>query len=162
MNREIKFKGKSLKTGEWLYGDLIQDIPNKRCAIVPQKRVWQVVKYEVIPESVGEYIGLKDKNGKEIYEGDICIFDILNTLNRHPDINPYKKYLHVIEWKSSIWGFTPLYPELQHEDDREWKSFCGDNGNDNWDVNYFEVIGNIYENPELIIRRTINQNKESE
>lgn len=126
MNREIKFKGKSLKTGEWLYGDLIQDIPNKRCAIVPQKRVWQVVKYEVIPESVGEYTGLKDKNRKEIYEGDIV---------KEGDANFMEPV--IFENGAYKWG----------ED-----HFLGyDSYGDFTDTTFWAtVVGNIYENPELL------------
>ena len=126
MNREIKFKGKSLKTGEWLYGDLIQDIPNKRCAIVPQKRVWQVVDYEVDSKTVGQYTGLKDKNGKEIFEGDIV---------KEGDANFMESV--IFENGAYKWG----------ED-----HFLGyDSYNDFTDTTFWAtVVGNIYENPELL------------
>lgn len=132
--RERKFRGKDLVTGEWRYGYLV--IWRGRPFILTSTNELSPEWNEVIPETVGEFTGLKDKNSKEIWEGD------------------------VVEFRASIrtvvvyWGGAFGYWLFEKESFKGFVPFAGNpnctfNGRDQQDEN-FEVIGNIHDNPELL------------
>jgi len=144
--REILFRGKRISNGEWVYGgimkvfnsnfkseseeDLINFVPN--CySICADGRL-----YPVHQESIGQYTGLDDKNGKKIFEGDIVkVFD----RPRNRDVFGLIKFgkfafnvLFYIDWEKTLTGSNILMTELGYWHDK------------------IEIIGNKFENPELV------------
>lgn len=122
--REIKFRGKRLDNGEWLYGSLV--ILNGRYFIFDDAN-------EVDPTTVGEFTGLKDKNGKEIYEGDVIRSPLSEDKTR-----PHRIFYHT--GNAAFMGALIDRKELCYlRLDQDWIYKFGK-----------EVIGNIHDNLELL------------
>lgn len=133
--REILFRGKDKFDGEWYVGSLSHDTKYGNCFI--EVSVHQGIAEEVIPETVGQYTGLTDKNGTKIFEGDI--------LSGHLDeLFPEDE---------------SRYPVVWH--DYGWHIKCGNKSFDTleqwWVAKFLEVIGNIHDNPELLERGAKNE-----
>ena len=69
--REIKFRGKMGSNSEWTYGDLVHDAFNGNKIFPIGIQAPGCYPEEVIRDTIGQFTGLLDKNGKEVYEGDI-------------------------------------------------------------------------------------------
>lgn len=132
MTREIKFRGKRIDTGEWVYGNLLQD--SGLCFIGKNIEVFKEAPFNeclVNPDTVGQYTGLKDRNGKEIYEGDILLHE------ERYNLGLFKDYIKV-EWEDAGYIATVLNNESKGL--VQPLEYCTD----------YPVCGNIHDNPELL------------
>jgi len=143
MNREIKFRGKA-KDNKWCYGDLLE-YPQGEFQIWTKIREDGGHNYTVIPETVGQFTGLYDKRGTEIYEGDI----IRATTTHGKVIGEYI----VVRSEGLDWNYNGF--ALKVIGKREYGKFENFHPDNIWwagdtPANWDEVIGNIYDNPELL------------
>lgn len=123
MKREFKFRGKRNANDKWIYGCLY------RSWAIETETPAGLKVYGAVPDTIGQFTGIKDVNGAEIYEGDI----IEVTLQHNKEsVSTYKA---VVDMKEGAFGFknkqgfAPFYGQT-HEN--------------------FKVVGNIFDNPELL------------
>lgn len=126
MQREIKFRGQRYDDKNWIYGSLLEDnvIITKGATCVDEDYIGFDDEWSsVLHETVGQYTGLKDKSGKEIYEGDIIY------------INEVKAE---IKWNKK----TASFYAFDKENDVKTEHLGS--------AHLVIIIGNIYDNPELL------------
>ena len=128
--REILFRGKRVDNGEWETGSLLVERMNtsEQQVMIADKMTGYPTL--VLPETVGQYTGLTDKNWKKIFEGDIVSGHL-------DDLFPGDESRYEIAWKDYGWHLTRPDGTV-------------DTAEQDWVNQNFEVIGNIYDNPELL------------
>lgn len=125
--REILFRGKSIYSDGWVEGIAFPHDDKSVTVFYPIYGGFDEI--EVIPETIGQYTGLTDKNGKKIFEGDI--------LSAHlDDAFPDEETRGCVCWHDYGWHIKiGAHLETLEQD---------------WVGQFLEVIGNIYDNPELL------------
>ena len=137
MKREILFRGKSTISKEWVYGDLVR---TSQLIAIKEVNGDYFRPISVIPETIGQYTGLKDKDGNKIFEGDIVHL----KGDGYDGSKVGKDYYRVITFHDGAFCISiedgvhyPVHaPIYEHSDSHNIV---------NWNV-----VGNVTDNPELI------------
>jgi len=139
MKREIKFRanvkynGFHLFAGEWVVGSVITRSNSTTMFVVEEDNLGNVIREfetEVIHETVGQFTGLKDQDGKEIYEGDIVSYT--NPFN-------HNEYTHKVLWDDTWACFGLFNNESKFAQETDWVKIIK-----------VSLLGNIHDNPELL------------
>lgn len=132
MNREIKFRGKCLDNGEWVYGDLNHGISYTADGAKRDYRIGPVGNfYSVDPNTVGQYSGLHNGDSEAIYEGDVVQFY---------DEFECKRITALVIWNKDFCSFDCAIGG---------EPVCG-LSSAIVEFNDFELLGNIFDHPELL------------
>lgn len=143
MNRQIKFRGKHISSGKWVFGDLIHGVGCHygNSYILPNQQ-WLPTDcdpldgYRVNPDSVGQFTGITDINGTEIYEDDA----LKVTQIRPKDSAPEDRGICLVKF-SPWYGWNLGTDKVRYV--VEGKTKLGP-------IDKIEVIGNIHDNSELL------------
>lgn len=126
MKREILFRGLTLKDNEMVYGD-IRKFGNCYVIKTPFEQIGIIRQ-----ETLSQYTGKKDKNGNKIFEGDVVRYSFIDE-----ESGESKSEEFLVQWEEEYAGFYLSSNKFQGED-----TLFGTE-------NLFEVVGNIFENPEF-------------
>lgn len=146
------FRGKRLDNGEWVYGNLLFKGDGDTLLQITYSCIFDGQAVPVYPETVGEYTGIRDINGKQIFEGDIVKIhstyakELAKTFNLPADLQTIAK----VEFKDGAFVYS--------DTSKAWREYAKLSGfgaalslslGKPARADVIEVIGNIYDNPEM-------------
>lgn len=134
MNRKIKFRGQQINTKKWIHGYLYRE---KGLYLICEN-IRYAEKEPILLDTVGQFTGLHDKNGKEIYEGDIVLYEDWKMAYEGGGNDSFINK-GIVEYCEDNCCYNVTERQTVDITDVLYK--------DNEDL---EVIGNIYDNPELL------------
>ena len=137
MKREILFRGKSTISKEWVYGDLVH---TSQLTAIKEVNGDYFRPISVSPDTIGQYTGLKDKNGKKIFEGDVV--HLKGDGNGGTKVG--KDYYRVVTFHEGSFCIS-IEDGVHHPVHTPIYEYCDSHSIVNWDV-----IGNVTDNPELM------------
>ena len=138
MNREILYRGKRVDNGDWGYGYAVKGNDKKYQMFIAASIgvgffTGGIIAYEVIPETVGQFTGLTDKNGKKIFEGDI----VRRFNGRGQEVMRY-----AVKWNTDCCMFVLVCEDTYFgEYTSDFTVFYGEE---------LEIVGNVHDNPNLL------------
>ena len=152
--RNIEFRAKRLDNSEWVYGSLLLseiDVNEIDVQAEIHERFandFSIAKHKVDPKTVGQYVGLKDKNGKKIYEGDILKIEIEDEDSICGNIETF--FGIVIYGEETLGHKKKFVTDYRASFTVFCKDFYKQEGLLGNVHQIIEVIGNTFDNPELI------------
>ena len=131
--REILFRGKRADNGQWVYGFYAQELQGQHYILADEGDFYDgpmLTMVEIIPETVGQYTGLKDKNGVKVFDGDVV--ECISTWDKANMVAIFEDGEYRLVLCDKYKNYTP--------------------GSGYYSIGCFDknIIGNIHDNPELM------------
>ena len=165
--RELFFRGKMISGGDWSYGDVVQDIGGEKHRVFIHNRISGVDKFngdymgsmvvlvEIDPNTSGQFIGTKDKAHNNIFEGDFILYEGWSD----PSDSSPNMCIRSVEFRNGCFGLKQELPNTNDDlFDNEFVPI--DIAMEELDFSRdCEVIGNIHDNPELLMESIVEGGK---
>ena len=148
--RNIKFRGfsKNLTNNEWVYGDLVNYSETEKIIVEQNSKTWDLLEGGIIidEKSIGQFTGLHDKNGKEIYDDDIIKWGM------HKGSEEYFHRYAVVEFNPDIQFRILFYVNSETGEKKPTDNYIFHFGKFAYKETdkHIEIIGNVFENADLV------------